>query len=131
MTEPLLQRLKVLWSKQFLLYVLGGVLSALVDVGTMQLLITQQIAPAPAAAAGYLVALVLNFAFHAKVTFGGSANARTVARFACLVAFNCLLTVGLVGLAQWLTYPALWGKLVSLPLMVVTGFLLGKYWIFK
>ena len=48
-----------------------------------------------------------------------------------MVALNYLLTVGLVGAAHQLLGSALAGKLVSLPLVAVNGYLLGRYWIFR
>jgi hypothetical protein len=54
-----------------------------------------------------------------------------MARYLCVVALNYLLTVGLVGLAQWLVGSPLAGKLLSLPLVAVNGYLLGRYWIFR
>jgi len=118
-------------SRQFLLYVTGGVLSALVDIGLLQLLLQAGVHYTAAASAGFAAGLLVNFAFHSGVTFSTSANPGSLARYLCLVGLNYLLTLGCVALAQATLGNPLAGKLLSLPLVTVNGFLLGKYWIFK
>lgn len=115
---------------QFLVFLVGGVLSALVDIGLMQLLITGGTDPLQATAAGFLAGLCVNYAFHAKVTFKNVTSVATLSRFLCLVGLNLLITLGLVALAVALFQQALVGKLLSLPVVAVNGFLLGKYWVF-
>ena len=52
-------------------------------------------------------------------------------RFAAVTAANYLLTMALVaGGVHWLQSPML-GKLLSIPIVAVHGFLWGKYWVFK
>lgn len=125
MTKPaLLQR-------QFLVFIAGGTLSALLDIGVMQILLLLGLAPVAAATLGFAAGLLVNYAFHARVTFQQLACRSNIARYLCVVAANYLITVALVALAQaWLHYP-LAGKLISLPLVAVNGFLLSKYWVFK
>jgi hypothetical protein len=48
-----------------------------------------------------------------------------------VVGINYALTLGCVALAQTLAGMPLAGKIVSLPLVSINGYLLGKYWIFK
>ncbi|WP_332855261.1 GtrA family protein [Duganella sp. S19_KUP01_CR8] len=122
---------RALLQPQFLLFVAGGLLCALIDIGLMQLLIGGGAAPVAAASAGFVAGLVVNYAFHAKVTFKQLSSSTTVARYLCVVAANYLITVALVALAQSLLGWALAGKLASLPLVAVNGYLLSKYWVFK
>jgi putative flippase GtrA len=116
---------------QFLVYIAGGVLCALIDIGLMQLLIFNKISSLLATSAGFTAGLLVNFAFHAKVTFNKLATPVTFLRFMCLVGINYLITISLVGLSLALVANALIGKLVSLPVVAVNGYLLGKHWIFK
>lgn len=118
-------------SCQFAVYVTGGVLCALVDIGLMQLLLGTGFHHSAAASAGFAAGLLVNFAFHSGVTFNTSANPASFARYLCLVVLNYGLTLGCVALAQALAGNPLLGKILSLPLVAVNGFLLGKYWIFK
>lgn len=116
---------------QFIVFILGGALSALVDIGLMQLLISQGSGALVGTSAGFLAGLTVNFAFHAKVTFRSLATPQRFGRYLCVVAVNYLLTIGLVSLALWLGWSALTGKVISLPVVAVNGYFLSKYWIFK
>jgi putative flippase GtrA len=118
-------------SRQFGLFVLGGVLCALVDIGMMQLLLRGGLHYASATTAGFLAGLLVNYAFHSRVTFDAPATPASFARYLCVVGINYLLTLGCVALAQSLAGMPLAGKIVSLPLVAVNGYLLGKLWIFK
>jgi putative flippase GtrA len=117
--------------RQFALFLAGGAATALLDVGLMQLLIADGIHYASATSAGFGAALLVNYAFHSRVTFGAAATPFNFVRFLCVVGANYLLTMGCVALAVALGASALAGKLVSLPLVAINSFLLGKYWIFK
>lgn len=117
--------------RQFLVFLCGGVLSAVIDIGVMQLLINAGNPVALSATTGFATGLLVNYAFHAKVTFQRSAVSANFVRYICLVAFNYGLTLACVTFADMLIgYPIL-GKLASLPLVAINGFLLGKYWIFR
>ncbi|MEO7495505.1 MAG: GtrA family protein [Massilia sp.] len=120
-----------LLSAQFLVFIAGGALSALVDIGLMQVLLLRGAGSLAAASGGFLAGLLVNYAFHARVTFNSLTSAATLLRFLCLVALNYLITIALVGAAQALGGAALLGKLVSLPLVAINGFYLGRRWIFK
>lgn len=136
--------------RQFLVYIGGGLLSSAFDVTVMQCLLRADIGVSVAAATstGFLAGLLLNYSFHARVTFGalqGGARQARLLRFLCVVGVNYVLTLACVGLALvlggWLATgmgvpvseagAALVGKLVSLPLVACSGFLLSKYWIFR
>lgn len=114
---------------QFLVYLAGGVLSAAVDVGVMQLLIAGGMADLLATSIGFAAGFLVNYAFHAGVTFRHASGA-SFARYLCLVLLNYLLTLAVVALFLRLGAGALAGKLVSLPLVAVNGYLLGKHWVF-
>lgn len=137
MAEPraplasLLALLALLTTPQFMVFVAGGALSALVDIGLMQLLLHGGAAPLAAASAGFLAGLLVNYLFHARVTFKQLSGSRTLTRYLCVVAINYLLTLALVALAQALCGYPLVGKLASLPLVAVNGYLLSKHWVFK
>ncbi len=118
-------------SWQFVIYVGGGVLSALVDVGIMQLMLAAGISVLAAASTGFACGLLVNYAFHARVTFRQMHSGAAFARYLCLVAANYLLTLALVSAGQALFGSPLIGKLVSLPLVALNGYLLGKLWVFR
>lgn len=121
---------------QFLVFVAGGVLCAVIDIGVMQGLIAAGVAYPLATSGGFASGLLINYGYHAKLTFRTSATSFNFVRFMCVVGVNYLLTMACVALAvHWLPLAldtaSLAGKLVSLPLVAVNGFLLSKYWIFK
>jgi putative flippase GtrA len=118
-------------SRQFGLFVFGGLLCALVDIGLMQLLLHNGLHFTGATTAGFLAGLLVNYAFHSRVTFDAAATTSSFARYLCVVGINYVLTLGCVALAQSLAGMPLAGKIVSLPLVSINGYLLGKYWIFK
>jgi putative flippase GtrA len=117
--------------RQFATFVAGGLVCAVADIGLMQLLIAGGGHYASATSAGFGAALLLNYAFHSRVTFAATASPQRFARFLCLVGVNYLLTMACVALAVALVANPLFGKIVSLPLVALNGFVLGKYWIFK
>jgi putative flippase GtrA len=117
--------------RQFATFMAGGLLCALVDIGVMQLLLRGGVHFASATTAGFLAGLLVNYAFHSRVTFDAAASASSFARYLCVVGLNYLLTIGCVALAVSLAGMPLAGKIVSLPLVSASGYLLGKFWIFR
>ncbi|MDB5936033.1 MAG: GtrA family protein [Massilia sp.] len=117
--------------RQVLLFLAGGVLSAVVDIGLMQALVALGYHYAGATTCGFAAGLVVNYLYHAKVTFDSATSGASLGRYACLVVLNYLLTLGCVALAATTFDLPLAGKLISLPLVAINSFLLGKFWIFK
>lgn len=121
-----------LWDAKFLVYLTGGLLSALVDIGILQWLIGAAVAPLPAASAGFMAGLGVNYVFHSRLTFRSAARSgASLARYLSVVLFNYMVTLALVAASLVLFQRALPGKLLSLPLIAVNGYLLGKHWVFK
>jgi putative flippase GtrA len=118
-------------SAQFLVYVSGGVLCALIDVGLMKWLLSTGVGPFAAATTGFLAGLVVNYCFHAKVTFKNVTSAATFLRYLCVVAVNYLITLAMVAASLHLLGMPLVGKILSLPVIAVNGYILSKLWIFK
>ena len=117
--------------RQFLLYLAGGVASALIDVGLMQFLIYSGVDYVTATSIGFIAGLIFNYGYHATVTFTAPPSSRSMGRYLAVVAMNYLFTLACVALSVHLLGVAVVGKLLSLPLVAVNGFILGKHWIFK
>lgn len=117
--------------RQFLLYLAGGVASALIDVGLMQFLIYSGVDYVSATSAGFVAGLIFNYGYHATVTFTAPPSGRSMGRYLAVVAMNYLFTLACVALSVHLAGIAVIGKLLALPLVAVNGFILGKHWIFK
>lgn len=122
---------ETLRSRQFLVFVAGGILCALIDVGLMQLLLLLGVHYSLAASAGFGTGLLVNYAFHTKITFSSNANSSNFVRYLCVVSINYLLMLACVALAAALLDNPLAGKLVSLPIVAINGYLLSKHWIYK
>jgi putative flippase GtrA len=117
---------------KFVVYLAGGVVSALVDIGIMQIMIASQVAPLLATSVGFVSGLCVNYLFHSRLTFKDAAPGNgSLPRYLSVVAFNYMITLGLVAASLGLFGQALPGKLLSLPVIAVNGYLLGKHWIFK
>jgi len=118
-------------SRQLAVFLAGGVLSAAVDIGVLQLLLHYGAHFALATTVGFMTGLLVNYAWHSRVTFDTAATPSSFARYLCVVLLNYLLTLGCVALADTVFGMPLAGKIASLPLIAVNSYLLGKYWIFK
>jgi putative flippase GtrA len=116
---------------RMLTYLAGGLLSAFVDIGIMQLLILGGIDVYVATSLGFCGGLLVNYAFHAKVTFKSTTGLQSFSRYLCVVALNYLLTLGCVALSHSQLDSALVGKVLSLPAIAVIGFLLSRHWIYR
>jgi putative flippase GtrA len=125
MTASLPERLR------FLVYLGGGVLSAVVDIGTLQALLTMGVPTLAATTAAFLAGLVVNYAWHVRVTFNQPHRTANFVRYLFVVAVNYAATVGLVLAFDHLFGSPLAGKLVALPAVAAIGYLLGKHWIFR
>lgn len=117
--------------KQFLIYVGVGIASAIVDVGTMQLLITLGLHYQIAVTIAFVIALGFNYTLHQRLTFQARYSHATVVRYGVVVGLNYLLTLACVQLSVSVLDSVLIGKLAALPLVAVHGFLWGRYWIFR
>lgn len=122
---------KTSWLHQFVFFIGVGAVCAAIDVGVMHTLLELGNSLWWSTSAGFLAGLLLNFIAHARMTFQTKINWRRWWRFLLVVGLNYLLTLACVGLlTHWLDNPMA-GKLVSLPLVAVNGFVLSRQWIFK
>jgi putative flippase GtrA len=116
---------------RFLLYLAGGVLSAAVDIGTLQALLACGLPTLAATTVAFVSGLLVNYGWHARVTFSQQGKAASFARYLCVVAVTYTMTIALVAGFDHAFGSPLAGKLVALPLTAVAGYLLGKWWIYR
>jgi putative flippase GtrA len=116
---------------QLLKYLVGGGLSAVIDIGLLQGLLWLGAPLVVAVSAGFLGGLAFNFLFHAHLTFQRGAGRATFVRYLCVVAANYVLTLLCVSASVSLSGSPLPGKLLALVLVAANGYLLGKRWIFR
>lgn len=116
---------------QFIVYILVGISSAVIDVGLMKLLNMSGVHYLLAANVGFVAGLSANFLLHSRLTFKTSYSHSALTRYISVVLVNYLLTMLCVTIFHnWLGMPVL-GKVISLPIISINGFLLSKYWIYK
>lgn len=120
-------------TRQFMVFVMVGVVSALIDVSVMQALLHAGVHLTIATAAGFGLGLVANYLLHSKVTFQHHAtmSAAAMTKFALVVLVNFGITLAFVYLSQRFVGSALAGKLASLPVVAINGFVLSKFWVFR
>lgn len=117
--------------RQVLSYLLVGVASAVVDVGTLQGLLWIDAGTTLAVSVAFVIGLVFNYVCQQRLTFRASHSLASALRFLCIVGFNYAQTLAFVHAGLWLGASALAGKLASLPTVALVGFLAGKFWIFR
>lgn len=117
--------------RQFAIYVVIGVVSAVVDIGLMQLLIFLGVHYLGAATFGFVLGLLVNFLLHSLITFKQAYSLGAFLRFLVGVVVNYLLTVLVIQTFYYLGVVPLVGKIISLPIVAVSGFIMSKYWIYR
>ncbi|MDY7539960.1 GtrA family protein [Undibacterium sp. RTI2.1] len=118
-------------SKQFLVYLTGGVICAVLDIGIMQGLIWFELNYILATTAGFFLSFLVNYIFHANLTFKSITTPTSFIKFSAVVCINYAITLSFVFIAYTFFNYALVGKIISLPVIAINGFFLGKLWVFK
>lgn len=117
---------------QFGRYLAVGVISAGIDVLTLWLLLAAQVERVPAVALALLTGMVANYALHRVYTFRSEQplRLRSVLRYSAIVAANYLLTLAIIEAGLRVGVGVMWGKILSLPVIAMTGFLLTRRFVF-
>jgi putative flippase GtrA len=114
-------------------YVGVGVLSLVVDAGTLGLL--YEVAGWPlwlATSAGFWLSFTVNFLANKYVTFGARAHgARQLVRYSVLVGLNYLANLGLVTGLVALGLAAVPAKVIAVALLSILNFLAYRQWVFR
>ena len=117
--------------RQLAIFLIVGVASALLDVGLLAALLRVGVAFEIATTIAFFVALAFNYLSHAQVTFRAKRTLRSMMRYAVLVAVNYVLTLALVTLSHTWLDSVMIGKIASLPLVALMGFVGGRFWVFR
>ena len=116
---------------RFAVYVLVGMVSAAIDLLTLSLLIEVGIKQLPAVTVAFAAGFIFNIKAHSVFTFNSQLNRKSGIRFTAVVAINYLLTLIVIETLAIFSLDLFNAKLVSLPIIAVSGFLLGRHWAFK
>ena len=114
-------------------YVGVGVLSLVVDAGTLGLL--YEVAGWPlwlATSAGFWLSFTVNFLANKYVTFGARAHgARQLVRYSVLVGLNYLANLGIVTGLVAIGLAAVPAKVIAVALLSILNFLAYRQWVFR
>ena len=107
-------------------------MSTAIDILLLQGMLTVGCSISIAVAVAFASGLLVNYAYHILRTFRVEFSIKQLFRYLVVVFFNYVLTLTFIYVAgSILGVGVLVGKIMSLPIIAVNGFLLGKYWIFK
>lgn len=124
--------ISVLFNRQFLIFIAGGLISVAIDIGVMQLMISLEINPLLAATVGFFSGLIFNYLYHVFFTFKSMISFAILVRFMIVVCINYIITIILIYISYSLfMVGVLPGKILSLPIVAANGYLLSKHWVFK
>lgn len=121
----------ILNNRQLPVFLLVGCFCAALDIGVMSSLISGGVDYKVSTTAGFIIGLCVNYVLHTKITFTHKMSRATLLKFLVVVFVNYFTTLGLVSVSQLLFDNPLTGKLLSLPVVAVNGFLLSKFWVYR
>ena len=117
--------------RQLLAYIVVGLATTFLDVGTLATLLHLGVHYAVATTIAFVAALAFNYLAHASVTFEAAHSFASIQRYGVILGVNYLLTLAMVAASNaWLATPMI-GKLASIPVVAAIGFLSGRYWVFR
>lgn len=120
-------------SKTFIIFCLVGAASSAIDLLVLYILdnlfqVTMVISITLAFGAG----LAVNYVLHTKITFSSEASTTNATKFIFVVVFNYLLTLAVIKIGvNFSGLDIFFSKIISLPIVAVSGFILSKYWVYK
>jgi putative flippase GtrA len=116
---------------KFVVYVLVGCVSATIDLISLWLLIGLNTTQWLAVTLAFIAGFVFNTWAHFHFTFEASLTIHTGIRFITVVGINYLMTLLIIETLTALSLTLIAAKLISLPIIAASGFLLSKHWAFK
>ncbi|HHQ4804307.1 GtrA family protein [Aeromonas veronii] len=120
-------------SKTFIIFCLVGVVSAVVDLSVLYILnniIVETLIISVTLA--FIAGLAANYILHTNITFRSKASTTNATKFLFVVAFNYLLTLAVIKFGvDFASFGVIVSKIISLPIVAISGFILSKYWVYK
>lgn len=119
--------------KQFVIFLFVGGSSALVDIGSLYLfnkilLWNNELSISLA----FILGLVFNYFSHTYFTFQDKASIGNLIKYLILVLFNYINTIILMYLlTEFLDIDIIVAKVITLPVIAVTTFIISKIWVYK
>ncbi len=119
------------FSKKFIIYVLVGGFSAVVDLGAFQWLIYLGYSVNVALFSSFISGLCVNYVGHVSFTFKVKFSWVSFVKYLFVVVLNYFLAFSVVWVCILVWNSPFFGKLVSLPVVALSGYYAGKRWIFS
>jgi putative flippase GtrA len=116
---------------KFVVYVIVGSLSAIIDLTALNILISLDTTQCLAVSVAFIAGFVFNVKAHALFTFASPLTSKSALKFTAVIAVNYLLTLLIIESLTALSCSLMTAKVVSLPIIAVSGFLLGRHWAFR
>ena len=119
--------------KQILVFLFVGGNSALIDVGSLYLFSkmldwNNELSVTIA----FLLGLVFNYFAHTHFTFQKKVGVVNLTKYLILVLINYLNTLFLIYvLNEWLSVDIVIAKVITLPIIAITTFVISKIWVYK
>jgi putative flippase GtrA len=116
---------------KFLVYVMVGSVSAIIDLLTLSMLISVNTQEWLAVSIAFIAGFVFNVKAHSLFTFTSPLTRISGIRFTAVAAINYLLTLAIIETLTSSSFSLITAKVVSLPIIAASGYLLGRHWAFK
>lgn len=116
---------------KFVVYVIVGSLSAIIDLTTLSILISLNTTQWLAVTVAFIAGFAFNVKAHALFTFASPLTSKSSIRFTVVVAINYLLTLLITETLTAISFSLITAKVVLLPIIAVSGYFLGRHWAFK
>ena len=118
-------------AKQFVVFSMVGIISAIIDVSLLIVLVQTGAHAYMALTVAFFFGLGINLWLHTHLTFQTRLNTKNTVRFLAVVGMNYGLTLGFVFIFEHLGLSYVLGKIISLPVVAIHGFLWSRLWVFK
>jgi putative flippase GtrA len=120
-------------SKIFIVFCFVGLISAAVDLSILYILsVIINVNLHFSVTLAFISGLLSNYILHTRITFRSSATKSNAIKFLCVVFLNYVLTLSVIEMAvRFGNINIVSAKLISLPIVAISGFLLTKYWVYK
>jgi putative flippase GtrA len=118
-------------SQQFFIFSKVGIISGLMDVSLLLALVQLGVRAYFAITVAFFFGLGINLWLHANLTFQTRLSIQHIGRFLLVVCMNYGFTLGVVLIFEHLGLSYVLGKIISLPVVAIHGFLWSRLWVFK
>jgi putative flippase GtrA len=116
---------------KFVVYVLVGCVSATIDLISLWVLIGLNTTQWLAVTLAFIAGFFFNAWAHALFTFEAPLTQQAGIRFTAVVGVNFLLTLLIIEAMTAVSLSLFAAKLIALPIIAASGFLLSKHWAFE